>query len=434
MNTVVLPGVHAAETVVSSRAEKSVWLAWAGLIAGGCIATGVYWDISWHESIGRDTFWTPAHLLIQFGAVLAGVGSAWMIFRTSLLSRGSARQSAVNVLGFYGSLGAFVLAWGAAAMLTSAPFDNWWHNAYGLDVKIISPPHMLLALGITGINWGAVFLIVAEMNRSEGAKRSLLQYMLLAAGGFIVIQTMTLKLEWTSRVLLHSAISYVVIGTGLLLLVESIARASAYRWARTIITGTYTLFALLMMWILPLFPAQPKLGPVYQSITHMVPLPFPVLIVVPAFVLDLLWPMLQEPKEWTGLSRAVMGILAVVLAGPFILLNFLLDTLTARPKSESWNKWLLAAMAGTIFTATLIVVEWPAAGFLMSKAAHNWALAPTDVPYFASPSSPSVRRVFVQFETTPVAFWLTMGLAFVVSVVSMRIGITYGNWMSRLRR
>ena len=33
-------------------------------------------------------------------------------------------------------------------MLTSAPFDNWWHNAYGLDVKIVSPPHTLLILGI----------------------------------------------------------------------------------------------------------------------------------------------------------------------------------------------------------------------------------------------------------------------------------------------
>ena len=33
-------------------------------------------------------------------------------------------------------------------MITSAPFDNWWHEAYGLDVKILSPPHMLLAAGI----------------------------------------------------------------------------------------------------------------------------------------------------------------------------------------------------------------------------------------------------------------------------------------------
>lgn len=381
MNT-ALPGI-----------QKVSWLAWAGLIAGVCIATGIYWDISWHESIGRDTFWTPAHLLVQFGAVLAGLGSAWAIFRTTLGRDAGRRASAVAVLGFYAPLGAFVLAWGAVAMLTSAPFDNWWHNAYGLDVKIISPPHMLLALGITGINWGAVFLILAEMNRAEGTRRTVLQYMLLAMGGFIVVQTMTLKLEWTNRVLLHSAIAYVVISIGLLLLLESLARASGHRWARTIISGSYFLFVLLMLWILPLFPAQPKLGPVYQNITHMVPLPFPVLIVVPAFLLDLIWPMLKDAPKW---KQALVG--------------------------------------GVTFMAVLIVVQWPFTSFLMSKAARNWALAPSDFPYFAPPTSPTVRHVFIHWEETPVEFWSLIGLAFVISVVSMRIGITYGNWLAKIRR
>jgi hypothetical protein len=382
MNTAALPS-----------AERSSWLAWGGLIAGACIATGIYWDISWHESIGRDTFWTPAHLLIQFGAVLAGLGSAWMIFRTTLSPDTSLRRTAVNVLGFSAPLGAFVLAWGAVAMLTSAPFDNWWHEAYGLDVKIISPPHMLLALGITGINWGAAFLILAEMSRSEGVKRTLLHYMFLAMGGLIVLQSMTLKLEYINRVLLHSAISYMVISIGMLLLLEALARASGHRWARTIITGFYSLFVLLMLWILPLFPAQPKLGPVYQTITHMVPLPFPILIVVPAFVLDLIWPTLKDAPKW---QQALLG--------------------------------------GVMFMAILIVVEWPFATFLMSKAARNWAFAPNDFPYFAPPTSPTVRRVFIPWEHTRAEFAWYMGLAFVISVVSMRIGITYGEWMRKLRR
>ena len=29
-----------------------------------CIPAGVLWDISWHSTIGRDTFWTPAHIII----------------------------------------------------------------------------------------------------------------------------------------------------------------------------------------------------------------------------------------------------------------------------------------------------------------------------------------------------------------------------------
>jgi hypothetical protein len=33
-------------------------------------------DISWHRSIGRDTFWTPAHIAIYM-RVLAGIRAAF---------------------------------------------------------------------------------------------------------------------------------------------------------------------------------------------------------------------------------------------------------------------------------------------------------------------------------------------------------------------
>src|SRR5215472_12538946 len=345
MSTTVIhsPGsIGVSKGATITKTEAVPWLSWAGLIASAAIATGVYWDISWHETIGRDSFWTPAHLLIQFGAIVAGLASASVIFRTTFSGDVEAKQSSVNVLGFRGPLGAFILAWGGAAMLTSAPFDNWWHDAYGLDVKIVSPPHMLLALGILGINWGAVFLTVAQMNRAEGADRKLLERLLLATGGFIVIQTMTLKLESTQKGLLHSGISYLVISMGLLFILEGLARVSGYRWARTAITGTYTAFCLLMLWGLPLFPASPKLGPVYQNITHMVPLPFPILIVVPAFILDLMWPRLKDMGRW---AQSLIG--------------------------------------GTVFLAILIAVQWPFATFLLSPAANNRFFAPNNYPYFA---------------------------------------------------
>ena|GEM_PF-1982804 len=54
-------------------------------------------------------------------------------------------------------------------MLTSAPFDDWWHNAYGLDVEILSPPHAVLALGMFGVTVGSLMLSAALQNRSEAA-------------------------------------------------------------------------------------------------------------------------------------------------------------------------------------------------------------------------------------------------------------------------
>jgi hypothetical protein len=447
-----------AETSTVSEPQGIPWLVWANVIATVCIATGLYWDISWHETIGRDSFWTPAHLLIQFGAVLAAFGSAWLIMKTTFSGDSEARANSVNVLGFRAPLGAFIAAWGGGAMLTSAPLDNWWHEAYGLDVKIISPPHMLLALGIAGIMWGGAILAISYLNRATGEQRTRLQRILLFLGGFIIIQGMTLKLEYTNRVLLHSAISYMVIGIGTLLLLEGLARASGHRWARTIMTGVYSAFVLILMWVLPLFPAQPKLGPVYQDITHMVPLPFPILLIVPAFFLDLVWPMLGEPQVWSKLSRLVIGGFAIVLAAPLIVLNFLWHLLSTRQKQqawskrlqeawnrwlqeawnrwlqEAWNRWLQAAFAGIFFLAIIIIVEWPFAAFLMSSMARNRFFATTDFPYFALPTSPTVRHVFVRWEQSPAEFWRNMGLGFVFSVASMWAGIYWGNWLKKVRR
>ncbi|HSM85126.1 MAG TPA: hypothetical protein VLT16_03190 [Candidatus Limnocylindrales bacterium] len=396
MNTTAI-GSRAAgvrtSAIAQTRVQAIPWATWACFLAPICICTGLYWDISWHETIGRDTFWTPAHLLIQFGAVLAGIASVYMIGRATFGGGSEAKQTSVSVLGLRGPLGAFICGWGGGAMITSAPFDDWWHNAYGLDVKIISPPHVLLALGIAGIMWGSTLLAVAQMNRADEGMRRKFQWLVLVLGGFIVLQDMTLKLEHTNRVFLHSASSYMSISIGLLFMVEAIARVTGHRWARTITTGIYTLFVMLMLWILPLFPAQPKLGPVYQNITHMVPLPFPVLLVVPAFLLDLVWPRL-----------------------------------------ENFSKWQQALLGGVAFLAILIAVEWPFATFLMSSHAHNWFFNNDNFPYFAPPNAPTVRHVFVQAEQTAALFWQKLGIAFVLSVVSLRLGITWGNWMRRVRR
>ena len=49
-------------------------------MAGTIIIVGVEWDISWHESIGRDTFWSPPHMAIYSGGILAGLTASYIIF------------------------------------------------------------------------------------------------------------------------------------------------------------------------------------------------------------------------------------------------------------------------------------------------------------------------------------------------------------------
>src|SRR5262249_61901037 len=73
-----------------------------GAAAITSIVFGLYWDISWHMTIGRDTFWTPAHLAIQFGAVLAAISCGYLILHTTFAADAPAREASVRVWGLRG--------------------------------------------------------------------------------------------------------------------------------------------------------------------------------------------------------------------------------------------------------------------------------------------------------------------------------------------
>src|SRR2546427_10049342 len=101
----------------SGRSSGIPWYAWTSAIAVTSIAAGLYWDISWHMSIGRDTFWTPAHLAIHFGAIVAVAAAIYLILTTTFWEKQDARESFVGVWGFSGALGTFVSRLGGVRLL-----------------------------------------------------------------------------------------------------------------------------------------------------------------------------------------------------------------------------------------------------------------------------------------------------------------------------
>jgi hypothetical protein len=353
---------------------------------------GTHWDISWHRSIGRDSFWTPAHIAIHLCGVLAGISCGYLILSTTLNRNSPLRESSVTMWGFRGPLGAFISAWGGVAMITSAPFDNWWHNAYGLDVKILSPPHMVLASGILAVHAGALILILGQMNRATGAERGRLHALFLYVGGMILVSLSVVQMELTFRSYMHTAHFYFVVAIIAPLVLAGVARASGYRWAATAVAGVYFLFVLLMSWILPLFSAEPKLGPVYHQVTEFVPPEFPLLLIVPAFALDLLW-----------------------------------------RRTSKWGGWLLALVSGAVFLAVFAAAQWPFADFLMSPGARNWFFGTKYFGYYTSPNSIYARYLF--FRTEPgVEFWKQAAMALVTAFLGTRLGLAAGNWMRRIQR
>ena len=368
------------------------WYIWCGAAAVTFAMVGTTWDISWHRSIGRDTFWTPAHIAIHICGVLAGISCGYLILSTTLNPRSVLRECSVRMWGFRGPLGAFLSAWGGVAMITSAPFDNWWHNAYGLDVKILSPPHMVLAAGILAVHFGALILILGQMNRTSGAEHTRLHALFLYVGGMILVSLTTVQMELTFRSLMHTAHFYHVVAIAAPLVLAMVARASGFRWAATAVAGVYFTFILLMSWILPLFPAEPKLGPVYHMVKEFTPPEFPLLLIVPAFALDLLW-----------------------------------------RRSARWNPWLEALASGAVFLAAFAAVQWPFANFLMSPGARNWFFGTKYFGYYTSPTSVYARYQFFRTEAGG-GLLVELAWALATAFVTTRLGLAAGSWMRRVKR
>jgi hypothetical protein len=366
---------------------RTPWYAWTALAAVTCILIGGYWDISWHMTIGRDSFWTPAHIAIQLGGIIAGMCGGYLIIATTL-GRTQLRDVSVRVWGFRGPLGAFVAVWGAAAMVISAPFDNWWHDAYGLDVKILSPPHAVLTLGILMVSLGGLLLIGAPLNRS-GKRTMQLEWLLFVVAGEVLVLGMTAIMEHTFRSNLHRADAYRAIAIAAPLVLLQFGRVSSHRWATTIIAGSYMAFMVAMLWLFPLFPAEAKLGPVYQPITHFIPLQFPMLLIAPAFAIDLV-----------------------------------------RPHVEARPRWQRAIVFGPLFVVVLVAVQWPFAEFLMSEHARNWVFGAHYMPYMMHPEWYESRYMFM--PETDLAGGLVQ--AVIAACITSYVGLAAGDAMRKAKR
>jgi hypothetical protein len=458
------------------------WPLAAAVLGATSIVVGLLWDISWHATIGRDTFWTPAHIAIHLGGILCGLAGGAVALATTFGGSAARRAVAVRFWGFRAPLGVWVAIWGTLAMLTSAPFDDWWHNAYGLDVKIISPPHVLLAAGILATQLGAMLQALAAQNRlalatggpglpdrpglargpdaphwaanpagtagapgvSARAARSLALVYAWSAG-LVLAAVSTLFLEYSEPNRQHGALFYEIGAAAYPLLLVAPARAARLRWPATTVAGLYMLVRMVMLWVLPLFPATPMLAPIYNPVRHMWPPFFPELLVFPALAIDLI---LRRAGARGGEARrgpAAGPAVPAVEAPPAVPAVPAASAVEAAPAvpaasagaaipsvSAPWapSRLVLALALGTAFTAVFLAVHWPFADFMLSPYARNWFFAADQWTYH-SHLGPKLR-----------AFWLdgdrfvpaTLPLILLLATVSARLGLAWGDWMARVRR
>jgi hypothetical protein len=161
----------------------------------------------------------------------------------------------------------------------------------------------------------------------------------------------------------------------------------------TAVAGGYFLLIALSNWILQLFPAEPKLGPILTHITHFQPAQFPALVIIPAMAMDL------------ALQRS---------------------------KTGDWGKALLLSLA---FVILLLAVQYPLSGFLLeSPGARNWFFGAQTWYYGDSPDNPFRYHFRPQAVASVAAMLKGLAIAVAAGWLCARVSLRWGQWMLRIQR
>ena len=397
------------------------------------IMIGVEWDISWHSSIGRDTFWSPPHIAIYLGGILAGLTAAYIVLKQTFISNDI---PTVKFWGFNGPMACWITIWGTIAMLTSAPFDDWWHNAYGLDVKILSPPHVVLAMGIAAIIFGSVLSILSEQNRIKESGSSAFTLLYLYTSSLLIVMMSVLIMEDSFLNKQHSLQFYNISLTVLPIFIFALIKPSRIKWTFTIISIFYMVHRILLIWILPLFEAEPMLTPIRREINFFVPPPFPLILILPAIMIDLLRSYLKNISFF--IKNIIYGISFSI---SFYLVQWYSSILLLSPFGRNW-------FFGTGKTIPYFVGKMYKD--LNPESIHHGKMFRKVGDNYINDSGESVQ--LLQPELNDYTFWLldrtpygdlqilepvtfkSFAPIIVFCIISCLLGSAIGGWLNRVKR
>ena len=178
-----------------------------------------------------------------------------------------------------------------------------------------------------------------------------------------------------------------------LLLLPAFGRSLRMKWGITAVATTYFFMSAGMNWILQIFAAEPKLGPILTHTTHYQPANFPPLIMVPAIFMDIVT------------QKATM------------------------------NEWVKAALLSVIFILGLVIIQYPLSGFLLqSPGARNWFFG-AESWYFGNAPDAPYRYKFSPDDLQPLpAFAKGIFIAIAGGTVISWISLRWGDWMLRIQR
>src|SRR6185312_12467263 len=229
-------------------------------------------------------------------------------------------------------------------------------------------------------------------NRAPAGEGRALGLAHLYSAGIVLLMAATLITEYSYPNYQHGGLFYKVVCGVFPFTLVSIARSSRRRWAATLACSFYMLLACSMVWILPLFPAHPKLGPINNPVDHMVAPLFPMLLIVPALAID----FFVQRREG---------------------------------KRAGWRDALLIAVA---FVLLFVAAQWLFSELLISPAANNWFFASDRHWDYRSTPGPWQHK-FLRLDTNPMTL-RSLGITLVLAAVSSGLGLLRGVGLSKVQR
>ena len=220
------------------------------------------------------------------------------------------------------------------------------------------------------------------------------------AASLIVVQCAILLTEFSFHNKQHTYEFFKYSLTIYSFLIVSFRIVGEHKYSATIISILFIVHRCLIIWILPLFKAEPLLGPIYRDIDHYVAPYFPVLIVAPAIAIDLI-----------------------------------------HNKFQKQNSLIKPIMMGGAFCIIFSLIQWNFAEFLLSEHARNWFFAGDNTfPYWVRVNENNYKFWFLDWtpygnrtEMERVSIY-NFSFLIIFTIVFSYLGSFFGSWIKKVKR
>jgi len=268
--------------------------------------TGTYWDIQHHILIGRDSFWIEPHLMVYAGVVLVFIGSLIGLFEAY-----SFKNKEISNRYFYAILAILI---SVIFQMGLAFFDNYWHQLFGLDVTVWSPPHLLLITAGCMISLSYIYFERLSMKlssmKSNFKKTSILESEFMLAIVFIGFNIILAEFEFFQIIpmehvsqLRNPLIYLIFLNILFSFLIAFGSRIISRKWIATKVV----IFYLIIRFLTNTFLLENGASPI-----------IPLFLIFPAIVFDLLSNIFSKNKFLIAAATSLTFVISSYVYFSFI--------------------------------------------------------------------------------------------------------------------